>query len=57
MVVLEELIQVDAEQLKHQAEVLSPQETISHANYVMLIINVHPLVQKLQYTNFYTSLH
>lgn len=57
VVVLEELIQVDAKQLKHQAEVLSPEETISHADYVVFIINVHPLVQKLQHTNFYTSLH
>lgn len=56
MIVLEELIQIDAEQLEDKAEMFPPEEAVSHSDNVMLVVHVNPLVQELKHSNFHSSL-
>ena len=56
MIVLEELIKVDAQKLKDQTKMFSPEEAVPHADNVVFIIRIHPPVQKLQDTHFHSRL-
>jgi len=57
VVVLQQLIQVDAQQLENQAQVLPPGEAVQHAHDVVLVVGVHHLVQVLQHPHLHASLH
>lgn len=52
----DQLIQVEAEQLKHQAQVVLVDEEVLHPDEVMLVFRVADLVQELQDAHFDTSL-
>lgn len=57
LVVLDELVQVDAQQLEHEAEVVTKQEKVPHPDDVMPVLWIPPGVQKLQDAHLDTSLH
>lgn len=56
-VVLDELVQVDAHELKNEAQVVAEQEVVPHAHDVVLVFSICPLVQVLEDTDLNASLH
>ena len=57
LVMLDQLVQVDAEQLEHQAQVAAVHEEVTHAHNVVLVVRVPPGVQELQDPHLHASLH
>lgn len=56
LVLLDQLIQVEAEQLKHQAQMVLEDEEGMHPDKMMLVIWIADFVQVLQDPNFDTGL-
>ena len=57
LVVLDQLVQVDAEELEHQAQVAAVHEEVAHAHDVVLVVGVPPGVQELQDPHLHAGLH
>lgn len=53
---LNELVEIDAQQLEHEAEVLVEYEEVAHPDNVMPVVRISPGVQELQDANFNASL-
>ena len=56
LVVLDELIQIDAEELKHEAQMAAVHEEVAHAHDVVLIVRIAPCVEKLQHSHLHSRL-
>lgn len=56
-VVLDELVQVDGEQLKDQAQVVAEGEEVLHAHDVVRVVRVAAGVQVLQHPHLHPCLH
>ena len=56
LILLDQLVQIDAEQLKHQTQVLAMDEGIFEAEDVMIVVLVHATIEQIQDRNFHHTL-
>ena len=56
LVVFDELVQIDAEELEHEAKMAAVHEEVAHAHDVVLVVRIAPCVEKLEHSHLHSCL-